>query len=272
MVCVNLLDEAQRKGIRVDLERLSQRLGVPVVGCAARGGRGLPQLKEAVAQAAAGRGGSVPQPVRYPQAVEAAVDRLAPLLRRQGRENPRWHALRLLEAGEQPATPQERALVEDAWKSHSPQWFADALSAAQAQAAEDLARQVVAGLGKGYSPRDRKLDRLFTGRWTAFPVMALLLLAILWLTMVGANAPSQLLSQGFSQLGEWLRRWLAPRAPVALRGAGGRRLHHPLLGGGGDAAAHGHLFPPVHPAGGFGLPAPHGLQLGQVLCQVRGLR
>ena len=89
VVCVNLLDEAQRKGIRVDLERLSQRLGVPVVGCAARGGRGLPQLKEAVAQAAAGRGGSVPQPVRYPQAVEAAVDRLAPLLRRQGRENPR---------------------------------------------------------------------------------------------------------------------------------------------------------------------------------------
>ena len=213
VVCVNLLDEAQRKGIRVDLERLSQKLGVPVVGCAARGGRGLPQLKEAVAQAAAGRGGSVPQPVRYPQAVEAAVDRLAPLLRRQGRENPRWHALRLLEAGEQPATPQERALVEDAWKSHSPQWFADALSAAQAQAAEDLARQVVAGLGKGYSPRDRKLDRLFTGRWTAFPVMALLLLAILWLTMVGANAPSQLLSQGFSQLGEWLRRWLAPAPP-----------------------------------------------------------
>ena len=213
VVCVNLLDEAQRKGIRVDLERLSQRLGVPVVGCAARGGRGLPQLKEAVAQAAAGRGGSVPQPVRYPQAVEAAVDRLVPLLRRQGRENPRWHALRLLEAGEQPATPQERALVEDAWKSHSPQWFADALSAAQAQAAEDLARQVVAGLGKGYSPRDRKLDRLFTGRWTAFPVMALLLLAILWLTMVGANAPSQLLSQGFSQLGEWLRRWLAPAPP-----------------------------------------------------------
>ena len=60
VVCVNLLDEAQRKGIRVDLERLSQKLGVPVVGCAARGGRGLPQLKEAVAQAAAGRGGSVP--------------------------------------------------------------------------------------------------------------------------------------------------------------------------------------------------------------------
>ncbi len=44
VVCVNLLDEAGKKGIQVDLEGLSHRLGVPVVGCAARrepgGGRG----------------------------------------------------------------------------------------------------------------------------------------------------------------------------------------------------------------------------------------
>ena len=67
VVCVNLLDEAQRKGIRVDLERLSQRLGVPVVGCAARGGRGLPQLKEAVAQAAAGAAAASPSRCAIPR-------------------------------------------------------------------------------------------------------------------------------------------------------------------------------------------------------------
>ena len=44
VVCVNLLDEAQRKGIRVDLERLSQKLGVPVVGTSAGRGRGLEEL------------------------------------------------------------------------------------------------------------------------------------------------------------------------------------------------------------------------------------
>ena len=32
VVCVNLMDEARRKGIRVDLKLLSERLGVPVVG------------------------------------------------------------------------------------------------------------------------------------------------------------------------------------------------------------------------------------------------
>ena len=40
VVCVNLLDEAERRGIRVDLEALSARLGVPVVGASAGRGEG----------------------------------------------------------------------------------------------------------------------------------------------------------------------------------------------------------------------------------------
>lgn len=53
VVCVNLMDEAARKGIRVDLTRLQALLGCPVVGAAARSGRGLPQLQEALAAAVA---------------------------------------------------------------------------------------------------------------------------------------------------------------------------------------------------------------------------
>lgn len=50
LVCVNLLDEAERLGIRVDLSALSQRLGVPVVGTAAGRQTGLDDLKAAIAQ------------------------------------------------------------------------------------------------------------------------------------------------------------------------------------------------------------------------------
>lgn len=40
VLCVNLLDEAEKKGIKVDLQVLEGDLGCPVVGTAARGGRG----------------------------------------------------------------------------------------------------------------------------------------------------------------------------------------------------------------------------------------
>ena len=50
LVCVNLLDEARRLGIQVDLPALSQRLGVPVVGTAAGRQEGLDELKGAIAR------------------------------------------------------------------------------------------------------------------------------------------------------------------------------------------------------------------------------
>ena len=49
LVCVNLMDEAQRLGVEVDLDALSKRLGVPVVGASAGREQGLDSLREAIA-------------------------------------------------------------------------------------------------------------------------------------------------------------------------------------------------------------------------------
>ncbi|MDR0841584.1 MAG: ferrous iron transporter B [Christensenellaceae bacterium] len=54
-VCVNLMDEAQKKHIRVDVAALERELGVPVVGCAARGGKGMDALLHAAERAMAGQ-------------------------------------------------------------------------------------------------------------------------------------------------------------------------------------------------------------------------
>ncbi|MGI6255798.1 MAG: ferrous iron transport protein B [Acutalibacter sp.] len=217
VVCVNLLDEARRKGIRVDLDRLSQLLGVPVVGCSARSGKGLSQLMDAAAKMAAQPPSPGASPVRYPQEVETAADRLAPLLKEEA--NPRWMALRLLEGWQEPPSPQAAALLEEEWQHRSPTAFGEAIAGAIAQRADQLARQCAMGLDRGYSSLDRKLDRLFTGKYTAFPVMALLLVFLLWLTLAGANLPSQWLSTGFSWLGDRLRELFAlANAPDWLTG------------------------------------------------------
>ena len=53
---------------------------------------------------------------------------------------------------------------------------------------------------QGYDKRDRRLDRLLTSRATGIPVMIALLALIFWLTITGANYPSQLLSSFFGYL------------------------------------------------------------------------
>ena len=146
MVCVNLMDEARRLGIQVDLEGLSHRLGVPVVGISAGREEGLEELKGAMAR----------------------------LARPEG------------EGAEARRSPEERARL-----------------------AERYAAQTVRSRRADALRRQRRLDRVLTSRLTGIPLMLLLLGVILWLTVAGANLPSQWLSRGFDWLGSVLAGWLA---------------------------------------------------------------
>ena len=141
VVCVNLLDEAAKKQITVDLEALQERLGCPVVGAAARSGKGLDGLRRAL-EAAADRPGPRPLPECAGDCAGCARRRVEAVM--------------------------ERAAA--------------------------IAAEVTEMDPRSAHRRDRVLDRLLTSRATGIPVMLGLLALVLWLTMAGANVPSQLLS------------------------------------------------------------------------------
>ncbi|MBP2637959.1 MAG: feoB 4 [Firmicutes bacterium] len=99
VVCVNLMDEARKKNIAIDLPALEKELGVPVVPTAARKGEGLDTLRETLYQVSTGARKSIPRQLVYSQAVEEAVEKLVPTIQRliDHKLNPRWVALRLLD-------------------------------------------------------------------------------------------------------------------------------------------------------------------------------
>lgn len=229
VVCVNLLDEAAKKGIQVDLDALEQSLGVPVVGTSARSGQGLEELLCRLGQMAAGRAPGKPLQVVYPQVVEDGISLLLPVLRQAAgsRLNHRWLALRLLEGDESLSRSLSAYLGEDL--SRRPEveetlaaakdllaqrgWGSQELEEAIVNAIVVTAESVASGVvyipeGSPHS-LDRRLDRLFTSRATGIPVMLLLLALVFWLTITGANYPSQLLSTGLFWLGDVLGRELA---------------------------------------------------------------
>jgi GTP-binding protein len=102
VVCVNLLDEARRKGIAIDLPALEGELGVPVVGTAARTGEGLDALKQRVFEVASGRVESHPRHIPYEPELQEAVDALLPYVEKAlpNVPNPRWIALRLIDGSD----------------------------------------------------------------------------------------------------------------------------------------------------------------------------
>lgn len=100
VVGLNLIDEARRHGISVDIRSLTRDLGVPVVPMAARRGQGVPDLLAAIADVATGAYSTRPRrlPLRDPS-VERAIEALTPQIEAAfpGLPNTRWVALRLLD-------------------------------------------------------------------------------------------------------------------------------------------------------------------------------
>ncbi len=216
VVCVNLMDEAARKGIGVDLAALSARLGVPVVGTAAGRGEGMDDLMDAVARTAALDARPTPPPVRYLTSIERALARLTPLVAAwlDGALPARWAALRLLEGDEGllsalaghlgrdlRADEGIRAMAEEAralltQSGMGGDVMGDRVVACLVLQAEDICNDVVSYGREDYSRRDRILDRFLTSRATGIPIMLALLATVFWITIVGANYPSQLLGDG----------------------------------------------------------------------------
>lgn len=154
VVCVNLMDEARKKGIVLDLNRLSQLLGVPVVGTEARKRSSVERLENCI------------------------VEHIGKTFRGPGTpiDNPVAESRRI--AG----------LVETRPKS-PPQ------------------------------DRDRKIDKVLTHKIWAYPIMLLLLAAVLWITIEGANYPSQWLGTLFDGCQHLLKKGLdALHAPWWLSG------------------------------------------------------
>lgn len=99
IVCVNLMDEAKRKGITIDLRALSRDLGVPCVGTVARTGEGLHAMLGMVEQVVTGQIETSPHRVLRDGAFQEAVSELVPMIEESipGLPNARWVAMRLLD-------------------------------------------------------------------------------------------------------------------------------------------------------------------------------
>lgn len=210
VVCVNLMDEAKKRNIKVDLKELSEKLGVPVVGTVARSGEGLDKLFEEVKKSIS-QSNEISSPIVYSNPITKAVEELVPIIQGKTSINAEFIALRLLEEDtsienrlrkeygsilfdkelEEKLRKVRLSLLADCMPIQA---VRDEIISAPIRKAEEIANETVK-YGAAYE-RDRKLDRILTGKKTGIPIMLLLLGVIFWITIVGANYPSELLSTG----------------------------------------------------------------------------
>ena len=209
VVCVNLLDEAKKKKIDVDLNKLSDLLGVRVVGTSARSNVGLDELLSNIDLTFGESRKS--KKVRYNQYVEDAIKVISDaIILDDSSINKRWVALNLLRDDEllrdkieeelmidlsdekiDNSIKQARTLLLDGDITINE--IDDVLTESINNEASLISSKVVSYLNEDYDKRDRKLDKILTRKLTGIPIMIILFAFIFWLTIAGSNYPSMLL-------------------------------------------------------------------------------
>ena len=238
LVCVNLMDEAKRRGIEINLEVLEKNLGVPVVGTCAHDKKSLKRLTDKLDDLCSGRIIPSPRKLRYTNSIEAAADIVSQALedRLESSGLPtRWTALRMIDSdasllsemkkffGENPLDCMEISNAVESAKNIlaendiTSDRLKDKIVSCIYLNAEDVCGDVVSVSEKRSAVSHA--DKILTSRIFGYPIMLLMLMVVFWITIVGANYPSELLSKGLFRLGDRLSELLVTiGSPEWLRG------------------------------------------------------
>lgn len=239
VVCVNMMDEAKKRDIVIDIDGLSTLLGVPVVGVTARKKKSLDGLMSEVNDYLYGDKKKTPIKVIYTSEVEQAISIVESALKgkHDDKINSRWLAIKLIDNDEKLAESIARYLGYDIYEDIvvkekldkakqildengiSPSVFRDKIVYGLVSTAENICAKTVKYKSRDYNGSDTLIDRIVTSKITGIPIMICLLAFVFWLTITGANYPSQLLSDGLFWIGQRLSDlFVFLKAPDWLRG------------------------------------------------------
>lgn len=205
VVAMNMMDEVESRGDRIDCKKLSEELGVPVVPIVARSGKGLTELMDAAIEVA--RAKQKPKKLEvFDGELANAINAIADVLGGATEEN-NWKAIKLVENDEvvrNTLSDQEKTAVEELVKAANKHADGDA----EAKIA-DYRYQYIAGLVKNCVKKGRKghqettsdkLDKILTNRILALPIFA----GIMYLLFACTFSENFLLIEGLPSPGVWL--------------------------------------------------------------------
>ena len=226
IVCVNLLDEAKKKKIEVNLEKLSNILKVPVVGVTARKKKTLNNLLKVMRTVCEGKEETEQiYQVQYHEEIEKAIEQVKEIIIAQYKieeKVAKWISIKVLD-GEKSILKEiekqlniqlvndseidkarKKALANLAKEGIYQEDFKERIVSTIVKDAEEIGKKVCQFENKDYANRDRKIDKILTSKKYGIPIMIAFLLLIFWITIVGANYPSQFLFSVFGNIQEKL--------------------------------------------------------------------
>ncbi len=202
VLCINLIDEAKKKGIHIDVEGLKKELSIPIVLTSAREGIGLDSLQKELSSLVCASLESSKKKIYYSDEIEEKVQQIESQLEVLPL-NKRWISLRILDSDLFFIESLKDYIPEESYKNIEAIWKSihidksatrEFINNHHFQYIEFLVDKYVKS-SKNIHERDMKIDNIITSKKYGIPIMILCLGIVFWITIVGSNYPSQALSK-----------------------------------------------------------------------------
>lgn len=218
VIAVNMMDEVESRGDKIDCKKLSEVLGVPVVPIVAKRGKGIAELMNAAYQVA--KSNMNPRDLDiFDGNISSAIKSIMEILKDE-ENNKKWKAIKLIEGDEivnKTISDSQKEFVDNVIKQ-----IEEAAGDTEARIA-DLRYQFISGLVKSTVKKSKighvetksdKLDRILTNRILALPIFAI----IMYLLFACTFSENFLFIPGLKSPGVWLA-WLVEEAWGMFGGA-----------------------------------------------------
>lgn len=205
ILVVNLMDEAKKKNITINKLGIEMELGIPVILTSAKIGQGMEELKAMISKVVNKEYEYQKKEIVYNANIEERIKYIIEKLKGKLKQtNLRWWALRILDGDHKFFSSMKRFLTREEFEiideirnelfNINQESLREQINETSFQAAENLKTKHIKE-GKDKFARDKKIDNIVTSKIFGIPLMLLLLLGVFFITIKGANYPSQLLAE-----------------------------------------------------------------------------
>lgn len=223
ILCVNLIDEAKKKDIKINFEMLSNELNSSIVPTSARSGVGIEELKEAILKEVKVTI-EKENAINYNSNIEKTLEEIESIVNKAikvDKRKSRWISLRILEGNENILNSLyskykiEKEYLKMIYNIKNSIKSTDKNKAIEDEIIESIIKEAervgskTVNVKREYNKTQRKIDKILVSKVTGIPIMILTLLVVLWITITLANYPSEFLANMFGYGEDYLREFFA---------------------------------------------------------------
>lgn len=210
ILCINLMDEAEKKNIKIDIDLLKEELNIPIIPVSATNNNGLDNLKREIYKRSYERN-ITPKKIIYNSDIEESINNIENNLNNLFNYNNRWLSIKLLT--DKSIIPSiNEYLNYDISLDNNLLQLIDKEKIKYEDINKLIIKKIVLESERLYIKcvtlnneiKESKLDKILTSKKTGIPLMILMFAFIFFLTIKGANVPSEILSNILFGLEEYI--------------------------------------------------------------------